>query len=133
MTNVPNAQEGFWIGMHADAGLCVVTLLLWHCSWKEKNFCSGEHLCSWGLGRSLQMRTFNVLSFPSSPTDGGRESPFPVQSLQATAVVFPFNYLYMKDCCILQHLSFLRQFAAAALQSFGKALYAATARQRNLG
>lgn len=79
------------------------------------------------------MRTFNTLSFPHSPTDGGRESPFPVQGLQATAVVFPFNYLYMKDYCILQVLSFLRQFAAAALQSSGKALCAATARQCNLG
>lgn len=78
MANLPNAQEGFWVGMHADAGLHVTTSHLWCCSWKEKTFCSGEHLCNWGLGKSLQMRMFNILSFPRSPTDGGRESPFPV-------------------------------------------------------
>lgn len=128
MRNLPKAQEGSWIRMHVGTGLHVANLPSCYHSWKRKSFCSVEHLCGWGLGTSLLMRTFRVLSFPSSPTDGGRGSPFPAQSLWATAVVFPFNCLYMKDYCILQHLFFLRQLAAAAaaLQSSGKAC-AATA------
>lgn len=81
---------------------------------EAENFLSGVCACSWGLGRSLPMQTSSVLSFHSSPTDGVRGSPFPAQSLQATAVVFPFNYLYVKDYCILQHLFLLRQLAAVA-------------------
>jgi len=139
ITNLPNAQERFWIGVHAHTGLRVARSRLWKqerasCgrkevlwSWKEKTSRSEEHLCCWSPGRSLHMRTFNVLSFPHLPTDGGRETPFPVQSLQATEVVFPFNYPYMKDYCTLQLLSFLRQFAAEALQSSGTAFCAATA------
>lgn len=86
-----------------------------------------------GFGQVSEVTTFNTLSFPYSPTDGGRESPFPAQSLQVRAVVFPFNYLQMKDYCILQFLSFLRHFATEALRSSGKALCAATAHQCNLG
>lgn len=101
--------------MQTGIDLHVAMLPSCYHSWKQKIYCTGVCVCSWGLGKSLPMRTSSVLSFHSSPTDGVRGSPFPAQSLQATAVVFPFNYLYMKDYCILQHLFFLRQFAAVAL------------------
>lgn len=86
-----------------------------------------------GCGQVSATTTFNTISLPYSPTDGGRESPFPAQSLQVRAIVFPFNYLYMKEYCILQLLSFLRHFATEALGSSGKGLCAATAQQCDLG
>lgn len=87
MTNRPNAQEGFWVGMHADAGLCVTTSFLWCCSWKEKNFCPGEHLCNWDLGKSLQMGMFNIIS-PIHQQMVAERAPFLSKALRPQQLYF---------------------------------------------
>lgn len=41
MRNLPNAQEGFWIGMQTGTDLHIVMLPSHYHSWKQKTFCLG--------------------------------------------------------------------------------------------
>lgn len=54
---------------------------------KRENFFWGASV-QLGWGQLSLMTTFNTLSFPYSPTDGGRGSPFPAQAFRLEQLYF---------------------------------------------
>lgn len=64
MRNLPNAQEGFWIGMQTGTDLHIVMLPSHYHSWKQKTFCLG---CVRAAGAWAGLRQCrHPVYFPSS-------------------------------------------------------------------